>query len=194
MTDHAITTTSVSDAVRTSWAWFLALGILFILGGLCAFFAPFVATLLVTGIVAGVLVILGALTVIQAWSVKSWSGFLWELVIGLVLLIGGIAIYTNPVAGAFALTVFLAAAFLAKGIFQIMLGIRIRPHDAWGWMVAAGIVALLVGLLILIDPFSGAYTLGLFAGVSLMFTGGAYVALALAARRVARHGSEAFAP
>src|SRR5262245_22486484 len=125
MTDHAMTPASISEAVRTSWGWFLALGIAFIIGGLCAFLAPFVATLIVTGVVAGVLVIIGVLTIIQAWSVKSWTGFLWELVIGLALLLGGIAIYVNPIAGAFALTVFVAASFLAKGIFQIMLGFRI---------------------------------------------------------------------
>ena len=34
-------------------------------------------------------------------------------------------------------------------------------------------------------PFSGVYALGILAGISLMFTGWAYVALALAARRVA---------
>jgi len=186
MTDHAVTTMSVSDAVRSSWGWFLALGIVFILGGVCAFLAPFVASLVVTGIVAAVLVILGAFQIVQAWGIKSWAGFLWQLVIGIVMLIGGIAIYINPIAGAFALTLFVAASFLAKGVFQIMLGFRIRPHDAWGWMVAAGIVALLVGLMILMDfPFSGIYSLGLLAGISLMFTGWAYVALALAARRVA---------
>lgn len=186
MTDHAVTTINVSGAVRSNWGWFLALGIAFILGGLCAFLAPFVASLVVTGVVAAVLVLIGAFQIIQAWGTKSWSGFLWQLVIGLVMLIGGIAIYINPIAGAFALTLFVAASFLAKGVFQIMLGLRIRPHDAWGWMVAAGIVALLVGGMILMDfPFSGIYALGLLAGISLMFTGWAYLALALAARRLA---------
>jgi uncharacterized membrane protein HdeD (DUF308 family) len=53
-------------------------------------------------------------------------------------------------------------------------------------MVAAGIVALLVGGMILMDfPFSGVYALGLLAGISLMFTGWAYLALALAGRRLA---------
>ncbi len=186
MTDHAVTTISVSDAVRSSWGWFLALGIVFILGGLCAFLAPFMASLLVTGIVAAALVIIGAFQVFQAWGIKSWAGFLWQLVIGLVMLIGGITIYFDPLAGAFALTLFVAASFLAKGIFQIMLGFRIRPHDAWGWMVAAGVIAIAVGVMILMDyPFSGIYALGLLAGISLMFTGWAYVALALAARRLA---------
>ena len=32
MTDRAMTTINVSEAVRSSWGWFLALGIAFILG------------------------------------------------------------------------------------------------------------------------------------------------------------------
>ena len=143
MTDHAVTDHSITEAVRSSWGWFLALGIVFILGGLCAFLAPFIASLLVTGIVAAVLVIIGALPGLPGLehqvagpASSGSSSSAWSL------LLGGIAIYFNPVAGAFALTLFVAAAFLAKGVFQIMLGFRIRPHDAWGWIVAAGIVAI----------------------------------------------------
>jgi uncharacterized membrane protein HdeD (DUF308 family) len=108
------------------------------------------------------------------------------LVIGLILLIGGIAIYFNPEASTFLLTLFAAALFIAKGIFQIILGFRIKPNDAWGWIVAAGVIAVLVGVLIWMDyPLSGLYALGVLAGISLIFTGWSYVAIALAGKRMA---------
>lgn len=185
MTSHALSEASIRETIRTKWGWFLFLGIIFLLGGFVAFISPFFATVVVTLVVAACLVLTGIIQLIQAWTVKSWGGFLWQLLIGLVLVIGGSAIYLNPVASAFAITLFAAAMFLAKGIFEIILGLQIRPYGAWGWIVAAGVLAILVGLMILMDyPFSGAYALGILAGVSLMFTGWSYIAVALAARRL----------
>lgn len=184
MTDRTMTPMSLSDSVRAHWGWMLALGILFIIGGFFAFISPFIASLVVTTIVAVVLVIAGIAQIIQAWRMRSWGGFLWQLVVGIVLLIGGIAIYLNPVAGTAALTLFAAAMFLAKGVFQLVLGFRLRPHDGWGWIVASGVIAVIVGLLIYIQwPLSTLYALGTLAGISLAFTGWSYVAIALAARR-----------
>jgi uncharacterized membrane protein HdeD (DUF308 family) len=72
-----------------------------------------------------------------------------------------------------------------KGIFQIILGFRLRPHDGWGWIVASGVIALIVGILIYIQwPMSSGYAIGTLAGISLAFTGWSYVAIALAARRL----------
>jgi len=181
-----MTPAAMTDVIRAKWGWFLFAGIVFIIAGVFAFLAPFVASVVVTVIVAVVLVIAGVVQIFQAWSIQSWGGFLWQLVIGLILLIGGIAIYFNPVASTFLLTLFAAAVFLAKGIFQIVLGLRIRPNDAWGWIVAAGVVAVIVGVLIWMDyPLSGVYALGILAGISLVFTGWSYVAIAMAGKRAA---------
>jgi uncharacterized membrane protein HdeD (DUF308 family) len=84
------------------------------------------------------------------------------------------------------LTIFAAALFIAKGVVQIILGFRIKPNDAWGWIVAAGVVAILVGIMIWIElPVSATFALGVLAGISLIFTGWSYVAIALAAKRSA---------
>ena len=186
MTDRmTMTPMSLSDSVRANWGWLLALGILFIVAGVFAFASPFLASLVVTTIVAFVIVISGVAQVFQAWRMKSWVGFLWQLAIGIILIVGGIAIYANPVAGTVTLTLLAAAMFIAKGVFQIVLGFRLRPHDGWGWIVASGIVALLVGVLIWAQwPMSSLYALGTLAGISLAFTGWSYVWIALAARRL----------
>lgn len=184
MSDQSLTAASMTEAVKAKWGWFLFAGIVFIIAGLFAFMAPFMASLVVTVIVAVGLVVVGVVQIFQAWSVQSWTGFIWQLVIGIVLLIGGLAVYFNPVASTFLLTLFVAAMFIAKGIFQIILGFRIKPNDAWGWIVAAGVIAIIVGVLIWMDyPLSGVYALGILAGISLIFTGWSYVAIALAAKR-----------
>lgn len=177
--------TSFSTTVRKKWGWFLLLGIVFVVGGVFAIAMPLISSVTVAIFIAIVLVIAGIFQIFQAFSVQGWGGFLWQLVVGIVMLIGGIAIYMMPVTGAVFVTFIIAAVFLAKGIFQIALSFRVRPMDGWGWILAAGIIAFLAGLFILLQyPFSGLWVPGTLAGISLLFTGWSYIALALAARRI----------
>jgi uncharacterized membrane protein HdeD (DUF308 family) len=186
MTNQMMMPMSLSESVRANWGWMLALGILFIVGGIFAFLTPFLAGLVVATIVGVIIVLAGIAQVIQAWRMKSWGGFIWQLVVGVVLVVGGLSIYLNPVAGVLTLTLLAAIMFVLKGAFQIALGFRLRPHDGWGWIVASGVIAVIVGLLIYIQwPMSSGYALGTLAGISLAFTGWSYVAIALAARRLA---------
>ena len=182
MTDAAMTLNS-ADNIRKHWGWFLALGIIFVIGGIFAIASPFVAGLAVTVVFAIVLVWLGIMQIVQAFSTKSWGGFIWQLIIGLVLLAGGASMWFRPVVGAVTLTILLAAVFLAKGIFQVILGFQMRPQRGWGWMLTAGILAIFVGLIIWASwPVSTAWAIGTLTGISLIFTGWSYIMISLAAR------------
>jgi uncharacterized membrane protein HdeD (DUF308 family) len=177
---------SISQTVQEKWGWFMLLGIVFLIGGFFAIAMPLVSSIAVGIFLAAVLVVAGIFQIWQAFSVQSWTGFIWQLLIGIIMLLGGIAIYMSPATGSIALTLVIAAVFIAKGVFQIVLGFRLRPHDGWGWILAAGIVALLVGVMILSQyPFSGLWVPGTLAGISLLFTGWSYIALGLAAKRIA---------
>ena len=181
-----VTVQNISNAVQQKWGWFVALGVVFLIGGIFAIAMPLASSLAVGVFLAAVLVVAGVMQIWQSFSVQSWTGFLWQLIVGIVVLLGGITIYAWPASGAFALTIVIAAVFIAKGVFQIILGLRLRPHDGWGWILAAGIIAVIAGVMILSNyPFSGLWVPGTLAGISLIFTGWSYIALGLAARRLA---------
>jgi uncharacterized membrane protein HdeD (DUF308 family) len=53
----------------------------------------------------------------------------------------------------------------------------------WGWVVASGVITLLLGIIILAHwPVSAVYTLGIFLGVDLVFAGASWIALGLGFR------------
>ncbi len=185
MTDMPMTSPAMAQ-VRDHWGWFLGLGIVFIIGGVFAIAMPLIASVTVAIVVGWSLIFVGAIQVYQAWSTRTWGGFIWQLIIGLVVLVGGIAMIINPIVAAVTLTLLLGAVFLAKGVMQIMLGLRYRPHTGWGWIVAAGVLAIIVSLMILFSwPFSGLWVPGTLAGISLIFSGWSYVAISMAARKAA---------
>jgi len=186
MTDQVIRRPSIADSLRANWGWFLALGIVFIVGGAFAIAMPLIGGVAVTLVVGWSLIFVGTLQLVQAWRIRSSGAFIWQLIIGLIVLVGGLAMIVNPIVATVTLTLLLGVIFLAKGIVQLFLGLRLRPHEAWGWIVAAGGLAAIVGILILLSwPSSAGWALGTLAGISLIFSGWSYVMIALAARRLA---------
>ena len=92
----------------------------------------------------------------------------------------------SPISAAIGLTLLIGIVYLAKGIAQIVMAFNLRPLRSWGWVLAAGILAVLVGLIIIFSwPFSGTWVLGTLAGISLIFSGWAYIMMATMARQVA---------
>ena len=122
----------VAETIRNNSGWFLAVGIIFIIGGVVAVAAPMISSAVVAAIVGVSLAIVGAMQIFQAWQMRSWAGFAWQLIIGIVVFIAGMDIWFDPIEGAITLTLFVALMFIIKGVFQVMLGFRLRPHEGWG--------------------------------------------------------------
>ncbi len=172
------------DVMTASAGWFVAFGILFIVGGILAIAAPIFASVFVAIMVGVSLAVAGAFQAFHAFQVKEWGTFLWQFLVGAIVLVGGGLIAFNPIAGAITLTWVFAVVWIAKGIMQIMFAWRIRPMPAWAWIFGAGVVAIVVGVLVLVKwPNSGLLVPGTLLGISLLFTGWSYLLLGFAGRR-----------
>jgi len=91
----------------------------------------------------------------------------------------GASLVTRPVLGAEVVTVFMAMFFLIGGLFQL-IGSAWVALPGWGWQALDGLIALVLGLLVLAQwPASGLWVIGLFIGIDLIFYGAAWIALAL---------------
>ena len=171
------------EALSRNWGWLLAFGILMIVLGVFAIGAPAVATIAVQIMLGWILVIGGVAEAIHAFMAQGWRGFLLELLSAILYLGVGILLLVNPVAGALALTVVLAVFLIVEGIFKVIMALRVRDHRGWGWLLASGLLSLLLGILIWNEwPVAGLWVIGLLVGIQLLFTGWSLVMLALAAR------------
>jgi uncharacterized membrane protein HdeD (DUF308 family) len=173
------------DEVGRHSGWFIALGAAFIIGGALAILMPLVASLAVAFTLGWMFILIGVVELVQAWQIRDWGGAIWQAIIGAIILIGGIATVTDPIAATVTLTLLVGIVLILKGASQIALGVTLRPHRGWGWVVAAGVLAALIGLMIISAwPISGAWVLGTFAGISLIFTGWSYIMMATTARQL----------
>jgi uncharacterized membrane protein HdeD (DUF308 family) len=171
------------ETLSRNWGWLLALGILMIVLGVFAIATPKPATLAVQFALGWILVVGGIAEGIHAFMAQGWRGFLLELFSAILYLVVGVLLLVNPVGGALALTIVLAVFLVVEGIFKILMALRVRDHRGWGWLLASGILSVILGLMIWAEwPASGLWVIGLLVGIQLLFTGWSLVMLALAAR------------
>jgi uncharacterized membrane protein HdeD (DUF308 family) len=75
--------------------------------------------------------------------------------------------------------------FIMEGVATIMFALDHKRElsGQWGWMVASGIVDLvLAGIIFAGLPESAAWAIGLLVGINMLFGGTAMIGMALAAR------------
>ena len=66
-----------------------------------------------------------------------------------------------------------------EGAWKIVVSFRYKPATGWKWLLASGLLSLILGLLIWNQwPVSGMWAVGALVGVNLLGTGLALAALA----------------
>jgi uncharacterized membrane protein HdeD (DUF308 family) len=180
--------------IARHWGWFLALGILLVLTGVAAIAFPLLSTIAAKIAIGWIFLVAGVVEVFHAFYVKRWTGFFWNLLIGLLYIVAGGWLAFFPLTGIVTLTIVIAALFIAEGIMEFIMGFRMRPHEGWGWVVFSGLVAVAAGLLIALSlPESAVWALGLLAGINLLFSGWSFIYLALSGKRASEEGVAAAA-
>jgi uncharacterized membrane protein HdeD (DUF308 family) len=108
-----------------------------------------------------------------------------NLVIGILYAIAGLLTLFNPLAGTLSLTAILGALFIAEGVYAIIMAFQVRPGGQYFWLILLdGIVTLILGILVLNQfPESAIWLIGLYVGISILFSGVSLLVVALTARR-----------
>jgi uncharacterized membrane protein HdeD (DUF308 family) len=177
------TPVSAPAVVAEHRTWFTILGIILIVLGLIAIAFPFLTTIAAKIFLGWLFLIGGIVQIIHAFSTQRWSEFFLDLLIGVLYVLAGAWLAFFPLTGILTLTILLAVMFIIQGVLQLGMAFRMRPKQGWGWMLFAGVVAILAGLLIFAElPSSVAWAIGLLVGVNLIVTGFAYLLLPMAAR------------
>jgi uncharacterized membrane protein HdeD (DUF308 family) len=171
-------------AVSERWGWFMGLGILLIVLGVIAIGAPFASGIAIGLLVGWLLVISGVAHGVHAFKASGWRGGLLQALCGLLYLGVGVMMIVNPIAGLLALTVTVLVYFILSGIFKIILAIRVEKLPQRGWVTLSGILSLVLAIYIGAQfPDSALWVIGLLFGIEMIFSGWAFVMMAVAARR-----------
>lgn len=166
--------------VRRARTLFLVEGIVLLLLGAAAIILPMTAALALTILIGWLLIFAGIVGLFGTFGTRGMPGFTWSFISAIVSLVAGGVLIGWPISGLVSITLVLTIFFIADGFFSIMFALEHRREltGRWGWILASGVVTLLLAVLILAGLPNSAVVLGLLVGIDMMVAGSGLVAIA----------------
>ena len=165
--------------------WYLAAAVLLILLGIFGIVEPGLAGLGVTLLVGSLLVMGAVMHFVAAYKGGGAKQGIFQALVGLVYLVGGVYFLTHVIMGAATLTLLLSGIIVAEGVIEVVSYFRMRSESASFWLLVNGIVTLLLGGLIFFHwPSSTIWAIGTLVGINLLMTGISRLMFGLAARKL----------
>ncbi len=178
------------SSIAGKWGWFVALGFVLIALGILAWIDVVMVTIASTIVIGALLLVGGVFQLIHAFMNPGWRGFVFGLLAGVLYVIGGVLIISEPVQGAILLTILLVAAIIVGGIVRIVLALRHREVHAWGLILLSGLVSFVVGGLLYANmPWPGLWLLGTLIAVELFVQGAGWLYFGVALRLAPARGA-----
>ena len=159
-------------APRSNWLTIEAIALI-VLGALAIIFPLF--TGLAFGVFLGwVLIIVGVLGIAAAIQGRAHAHLGWSIASAVVAIIAGLLLAFYPLTAAVAVTLILAAYLLFDGVALVALGLdqKKRGVTRWYYVLGAGVVDILLGVLLLVLTGMGSAALvGVIIGIDLIIAG-----------------------
>jgi uncharacterized membrane protein HdeD (DUF308 family) len=118
-------------------------------------------------LVDGVFAVIAAIR--AARNKTAWGGLLLEGVVGIVL---GIVAFVAPLIVGISLVLIIAAWAIVTGVLEIVTAIRLRQQiQGEFWLILAGALSVLFGVLVFFFPVAGAFTVMMLTGAYAILFG-----------------------
>ena len=141
--------------------------------GLLAIVSPLTAGKATVILLGLILLIAGLAQLLVAFRAdQSASSRLLTAILGAITAVAAIFVLAHPLLGLRFLTFLLVAYLVCEGFWKIIVSLRSMHTAGYLWLLASGILSLLVGLLIWQQwPLAGTSAVGILVGVNLVGTG-----------------------
>jgi uncharacterized membrane protein HdeD (DUF308 family) len=160
--------TTVATGPRTRGST-IALGVLIALAGAVLMFWPGVTTLVLVAFLGLSIVLYGIHELVNAFADGSSGRGIWTAIIGVVAIVGGIAVFVTPTVSSIAVGVVIGVYWVAGGIIGIVAAIVDPGNRLVRTLVA--VLSIVAGLVVLTQPGLSLVVLVWFSGVWMLAAG-----------------------
>lgn len=127
-----------------------------------------------TMIFLGMIVIINGFihTVSYFSTQKEFRGYSFELIEGILCMIVGLLFILVPNKISSFLSIILGLWIIVESLFKIQLAFNIKTKDNKDWLVLViiSIITIIIGLVMILNPFSSIITITSFAGIVLLIS------------------------
>ena len=145
-----------------------------IIAGILALVYPVLSSVAVVVLLGWVLIISGVVQGISLIGARNVPHFWLQLVSVVLSIIVGVLFLRHPGEGLLTIAVLLIVFLLVEGISKLIFALTIRPFPNWGWVLASGIVGILLSFFLWSSlPVTSLWLLGVLLGIQLICEGAA---------------------
>lgn len=177
---------AMRDKIKQHSYWYIVQSGLMILAGILALIFPVISSFAIVLFLGWLLIFSGILQAISLIDARHVPHFWLQLVSVVLSVLVGIMFLRNPGAGLLTLTLLLIVFFMVEGISKVIFSLTIRPFPNWGWVLASGVISILLAFYLWANtPVTAIWLLGVLLGIELICEGAALGRMALHARKSA---------
>ena len=175
---------AMRETVKRHSLWYLVQSGLMILAGILALIYPALSSVAVVFFLGWLLIFGGILQGISLVGARHVPHFWLQLVSVVLFVIVGVLFLRNPGESLLTLTLLLIVLFMVEGISKVIFALTIRPLPNWGWVLASGIIAILLAFYLWASiPVTAVWLIGVLLGIELICEGVALGYLAWQVRK-----------
>lgn len=175
------------NTVGRSWWLILLFGIVAVLFGLFCMFDPVQMGASMTWAIGILAIVEGVFTLLAAFKKDAPVSLGWMLLYAAISLVFGVLAVINPVSMAASFVMVMAIWLVIAGVLRIVLAVRIRKDIDNEWLlILSGVVAVLLGALMLFAPLAGLILAVVWIGVGALIYGALQIFAALRIRKLLR--------
>jgi uncharacterized membrane protein HdeD (DUF308 family) len=151
---------------------YLIQGGLMVLAGILALVYPVASSFAVVTLLGWILIINGFVQGLSLWDARNVPQFWLQLVSMFLSGIVGVLLIRHRGEGLLILTLLLLVYFMIEGMSKVIFSLTIRPFPNWGWVLASGLVGIVVALYLWASlPVTAIWLLGVLLGIQLITEG-----------------------
>ena len=163
-------------------------GIILMILGVAGIIFPQIMSVVAVVLVAWLMLIAGLISGLFTWLLNARSGLGW--IKSAILFFMGAFLIFYPLPGVATLGLIFAIYFFVDGFSGLSLALHLRPNRGWWIWFINGILSIGLGILFLWQwPFSAAWLVGLFIGISLLFDGLSFFLMGRVLNKIERQNS-----
>jgi len=175
---------AMREAVKRYSLWYLIEGVLLVVAGMLAIIFPMVSSIAAIVLLGWLLIVSGILQGFSLLGARHVPHFWLQLISVVLSILIGFLFLRDPEQGLLTITLLLIVFFMMEGISKVVFALTIKPFPNWGWVLASGVVGIVLSALLWASlPVTAVWLVGLLLGLQLISVGAAIGYLAWQVRQ-----------
>jgi uncharacterized membrane protein HdeD (DUF308 family) len=175
---------AMRQTVKRYSFWYLLEGVLLIAAGVLAIVYPVISASAIIVLLGWLLIVTGIVQSFSLIGARHVPHFWLQLISVILAVLIGFLFLRDPAQGIVTIALLLIVFFMIEGMSKVVFALTIRPFPNWGWVLASGLVGIVLSLILWASmPVSAAWLIGLLLGINLISVGAAIGWLAWCVRR-----------